>query len=180
MIRAFVSIPVPKNFLTEYGKIIRGSFSNNDFYLQSEEKVHCTLVFLGNITEEQSKRAIEILQIVSKNHQSPMITINNVTILQNRNFNRLVLSIEKTKQLMNIQKDLHHRLRAAAIGLIGEREYYPHITLGKIKKQREIKNTLPVLEQKSFFATTIDLMRSALSSTGSTYDILGRCNFSHA
>lgn len=164
----------------EYGKIIQENFRSNDFYIQPDEKIHCTLVFLGNITEEQLRKAIEILQIVSKKHRPPMVTINNIKILQNRNFNRLVLSIEKTKPLMDIQKDLHNRLRAASIGQIEGREYYPHITLGKIKKQREIKNTLPALEQKSFFATTIDLMRSTLSSTGSTYDILVRCNFSHA
>jgi 2'-5' RNA ligase len=98
-----------------------------------------------------------------------------VGVFPNRKYPRVIwVGIEDSDFLKNLQKDIEHAM--ASLGYQKEeREFHPHLTLGRVRSQKgmaHIIHELDTLQSKDFGSVEINsikLMRSDLKPTGSQY-----------
>lgn len=171
--RTFIGIEIPfeakrKIFEVEKkifkGKRIKGVEINN---------LHITLFFLGEVNENALDEIKNALHTAAKKSKPFMASIGDVDGFPETNHARIVyLSIEKgkleiKKLFKNIEASLGDKFKGE------EREYIPHITIGRVKKGRlnvkGVKFSYPPFSIDHF-----TLFKSELRKQGPEYTVIQR------
>lgn len=184
--RTFISLnpcDVAKKKLTEIQNNVKKSVSEiNPAYLNSikwdfEDKFHITLFFIGNISEiklaevklklksiENELFIGELIFTANKINAFPKLRYPGVLFLDLINEDNKV--IELFNKINNSMKDS---------GIINVKSFHPHITLGRIKKDRKINLTALENMKKvdwNFSVVNFYLMESNLKRSGSEYSVI--------
>jgi RNA 2',3'-cyclic 3'-phosphodiesterase len=180
--RCFIAIEIPDaNSLTKFNHLLNKDFANSDIKWVKPENMHLTLVFLGEITDEQVEAAIKVLRSVSENY-NPFVcelkgfgsfgTKNNPTVLW--------IGIDVSKPLLELKNRLDSGLKSSGYK-INENKYRPHLTLGRVKLFKN-HNELDQLTGKykdylflTFTVFRLILFESKLSSQGPAYTPIEIC-----
>jgi 2'-5' RNA ligase len=163
--RLFIAINFPneiKKQITDIIEILREDSIQGRFV--GEEHMHLTVEFLGEINEEEFK---EIRGVLEKTSFEPFtLRPNRIGYFRRREGNIFWLGLEANQSLFKLQAELHKELKSKGIKL-EDREYRPHITLGrqvKLKNNSDVhvlnRRLKELIESIEINCDRIDLMKS--------------------
>ena len=144
-----------------------------------EPLMHLTLKFLGEQPDERLGEIKDVLASVAGRHRELVMNIGGIGAFPNFRRARVVwIGVAGDPRL----ELLHHDVEVAceSIGFeIEGRPFRPHLTLARVKtpipddKARELSRLAKRTDYRTdFIVRSVDLMRSDLSSDGSTYTTL--------
>ena len=171
--RSFLAIDLPEKLKEEISLAGWKMAKDREIKLVEKENLHLTLVFLGEITEEEKKKVAEVLKGV-KGRGEIRLRLGDIEIFPNEGKPRGVwinIGGEKEK-LFSLYKKIIDSLLNTGIKLEEkELRFSPHITIGRFKgKGKSTKKISQNLQIEGEFVTrNITLFSSQLSSQGPCY-----------
>lgn len=136
--RAFFAIDLPKAAVDGAADAIASlkNFLPSGATFTAADRIHVTLQFLGEITEERAERAVEIARRVSC--EKFEIVVAGPGAFPGREAPRvLFLEIERGEPLRALAHALGRSLREEGFA-IDDRPYHPHVTLARIKSRSSV------------------------------------------
>lgn len=174
--RAFIALELPKEVKAEIGK------SQQDLkkagvqarWVQSAI-AHLTLVFLGSITPDKVKPIEEIMSEAAHQISPAVLYLNKIGCFPSPSKARIIhleLGGELDKLNLLVAK-IRKGLKKQKIWF-DEKPFHPHLTLGRIRKRRDLTSALKGAKVKKieFIAHKISLYESTLTLTGPVYSEL--------
>lgn len=167
MPRLFLAVPLPaeiKNALAQEVEQIKKRLSDWKINWVAPENLHITLIFFGEVKEEQGHVLKDEITKTVRDSSSFEVSTGGLTA-EGR---PIWLEIKNGQKEL---ADLFQKL-AAGLNIKGSAEearpFHPHLTLGRIKKRGKIP--LPQPKQTfSWRAERLELFESQLRPTGPTY-----------
>jgi 2'-5' RNA ligase len=178
-LRCFIAVDIPEQIKRGMGDLIAFLKKHNaDVKWVAHENLHFTLKFLGKTPEDLLPGIGASLSQIVLSYETFCIKIYGVGVFPNKKYPRIIwVGIEDTDFLKNLQGDIESRM--ASLGYQKEeREFQPHLTLGRVRSQKgmaHIIHELDTLQSKDFGSievNNIKLMRSDLRPTGAQYSCL--------
>jgi 2'-5' RNA ligase len=178
-LRCFIAVDIPVQIKSDIGDLIAVFKKYNaDVKWAVHENLHLTLKFLGKTSEDLLPKIAELLSKVVLSYKPFCIKIYGVGVFPNRKYPRVIwVGIEDADLLKKLQRDVENAM--TSIGYEKEeREYRPHLTLGRVRSQKKMSNIideLDNLQRKDFGGAEISnirLMQSDLRPTGAQYSCL--------
>lgn len=176
VVRCFISIELDEYIKRKISELV-------DFLRKYEadikwvepENLHLTLKFLGNTQLEKIQIIKEVLTNISKKIFPFYIKIQGIGFFPNKKYPRVLwVGLENKEKIIDIQKKIE-----ADMSKIGykkeEREFDPHITIGRTRSFTKISNLLECLDDYkkydfgTLFVDRINIMKSDLTSKGPIY-----------
>lgn len=174
--RTFLAIEIDdyiKNKINDTQKIIQEKKSAKIKYVETNN-IHLTLKFFGEINEKQLKDIVEVINKTIAKYKKYSLKIVNVGAFPNIYRPRVIWTgIKDNNITSNLIEELDEEF--SKLGFKKEKEYVPHITIGRvkdIKDKNEISNTLKVLKKQyhgKMNVKKIYLKSSKLTSDGPIY-----------
>ncbi|MBI4548988.1 MAG: RNA 2',3'-cyclic phosphodiesterase [Ignavibacteriae bacterium] len=178
-IRAFIAFETPYEIRDEiYALQSQLKNSQADVRWEFLEKFHVTIKFLGNVDEQALPDVISSIETALGKYTCFDVTYQGLGAFPNlRNPRVIWVSCVNADGILEKAKN---ELDDALLPLGFEKEdrtFHPHITLGRVKSSKRLKNLTPMLEKLTFEprSTTISeilVMKSVLKPEGSVYSIL--------
>jgi len=145
------------------------------------ENLHITLLFLGNLDDNQLHETIKISEEVAKRHKPFLIKLEKICFGPPKKFPPRMVWVkgELNQELANLQKDLEDSIFEHPAYRYKEKEtrpYSPHITLARIKawEFRRLEDRPEIDEpiDLRFEVNSFEIMESHLKREGAEYEIL--------
>ncbi|MDD4996034.1 MAG: RNA 2',3'-cyclic phosphodiesterase [Patescibacteria group bacterium] len=171
-IRSFIAVNLPmevKEILEKRIKEIKKEIKIGIKWVK-KENLHLTLHFLGELENREIEKVKDILR--------KMVISDKIRLKigQIGHFSRILFfkcrEVEEHK-IFDLQKNIGQELKK--IGLkIDQRPWQMHLTFGRAKTSISISDSFlnQKIEEKEFFITSIDLMKSELKISGPIYTII--------
>jgi 2'-5' RNA ligase len=178
-LRCFIAVDIPVQIKSDIGDLIAVLKKYNaDVKWAVHENLHVTLKFLGKTPEDLLPKMVELLSEVVLSYKPFCITIYGIGVFPNTKYPRVIwVGIEDSGLLKKLQEDVENAM--TSIGFKKEeREFRPHLTLGRVRSQKEMANIiheLDALQTRDFGSAeinSIELMQSELRPTGAQYSCL--------
>ena len=177
LIRAFIAFPIPETLRERLGKA-QQQIMQNLTHLRpvKPQGIHLTLNFLGDISESKVYTVGGIMEQVCANHGPMELLCRRVGAFPDmKNPRVLWAGLEgEIDKLAALQKELSTQL--AVIGYTAEnRPFNPHLTLFRIKQQKQVGTLRKRAEKVSkenfgeILCNTLVLYRSDLKPEGAVY-----------
>lgn len=178
-IRSFIAVdtaPEVKAAIVDVEDKLRAT--NAEVRWESIEKFHITLKFLGNVEGAKLHSLENRLEEVLSPFSAFNMTYQGVGCFPNQHHPRIIWIGAENEDgtLRRIQETIEGV--AESFGFQREeREFHPHITIGRVKGSRNLKALVSELGDASFaphssLITEVLLMKSDLKPTGSVYTVL--------
>jgi len=176
-IRAFVAVRLDKKIL-DFMKQILEELANSgaDVKWVHSQNLHITLSFLGNIEGGDSKAIKKTLKDVGVLFNRFTLAVKGVCAIPNNRFPRIISAevVDKQNNLKKLSQLLEKKLEP--LGFKKEnREFFPHITLGRVKSFKAktvLANKLREYHKKDFGEFKVEnffLMKSELKPKHAIY-----------
>lgn len=184
--RIFLAINLP-NEIKDFLKNYQEEFREIPAKWVKPENLHITLLFLGNIKADFLPKIFQICETLSKKFQKFHIELEKIDFFPKNTFppQMIWVFVKKSETLDLLQKSLREELIKNHVPFHDEeREFFPHITLARIKKfefRRLDPDEIPEIKREislSFEAESIDVMESHLKRDGPQYYLLKSYPFS--
>jgi 2'-5' RNA ligase len=180
-IRSFIAIETPLEVKADIAKVQEGLRTTNaDVRWESSEKFHITLKFLGNVDEPRLNSLADRLQEAFGAFASFNMTYQGVSCFPNQHHPRVIWIDAENEDgtLSRIQETIEEVAEEMAFQR-EERQFHPHITIGRVKGSRNLKALVSELGNASFNAHAaiikdVLLMKSDLKPSGSVYTVMRR------
>lgn len=173
MNRLFIAIPIPELVVDKIFNLIESlSDKRTDIKWERKEKIHLTLKFIGEVSNNLIPHIIEQILFIN-NIDKLKLSFSELNFFPN-SFNPKILYIGLTenKIINQIVFELNKKLFEIGIG-ISEKKFKPHITILRIKKPLSdsfIRSVRYIdVSNLSFIADEISLYESELKPYGSQY-----------
>lgn len=171
--RAFIALELPKEIKTEISKtqkqLKRAGIKAG---WVKPEIAHLTLTFLGSITPNKVRSIKKVLDEATGRTRPIRLHLVKVGCFPHPAKPRVVfVGLEgELEKLNTLVKKIEKKLKKEKIWF-DKKPFSPHITLGRIKKKRNLTNDLKGVKAKriEFTAKKITLNKSTLGSSGPTY-----------
>lgn len=145
---------------------------------EAAPKLHCTLKFLGPTPPVLLPRLEEELGTVARNAEPVRIVYRGLGAFPSMRDPRVfwIGMEDATGALGRLQTAVERG--CVALGLPREeRAFHPHVTLGRVKGRKNVRELLATAETVTFespptVVATLELIRSDLRPTGSVYTVL--------
>jgi RNA 2',3'-cyclic 3'-phosphodiesterase len=177
--RVFIAIDTPLDIKIRMVHI-QSEFKKTDANVkwESTDKFHVTIKFLGEVKETMLNEISDTIQKVCTQFSPFRLRYESIGCFPNLK-NPSVIWIGCSDISQNLSKfKLFLDAELQKFGFETEkRGFHPHITLGRVKSSRGIKNLIPIIENLTFKSEEIEsleilLMKSVLKPSGSEYSIL--------
>lgn len=137
------------------------------------EKLHLTLLFLGNVEENLIPQLSPEVHKISSQFSETELTFDHLGVFKNFKQPRVIwIGSKENEILKSISRELK-RLTSQFGIITDEKEFSPHITLGRVKGNLSQKfiDFLKTFEFEPFSADikSFELMESKLEPSGSKY-----------
>ena len=181
MKRIFIAVKIDpgKNLLNMISDLKTG-LENERIKWTEIENFHITLAFLGDTEEDKIKAISKMLKSACEGSGEFRIVIKGAWVFKNFNDPRIIWTgIEPSEKLNHLHNSVKSGLKDSGISL-EERNFSPHLTLGRIKSIHNIDafKTLNAgysnLELQNQEVTEVILYESLLFHSGPVYKPLGR------
>ena len=183
-LRCFIAIEIPETTRKSVGDIIEHlKKSGSDVKWVSPENIHITVQFLGE-TEESLIDVIKgSLEKILAPHRPFCIKIADAGCFPDGRRPRIIwVGMEESQTLVRLYKDIANEM--TRFGYQKEvRAFTPHITIGRVKSQRNMGELLKRLDEfkgtcfSDFEVQKITLMKSELKPSGAKYYSLAEILF---
>jgi RNA 2',3'-cyclic 3'-phosphodiesterase len=178
-LRCFIAIDIPEDIKNEIGGIIHTMRKcGGDIKWVTPLNLHITLKFLGNTAETALPEIQDSLRNAVLSYSPFCINIYGIGVFPNRKYPRVIWTgIEDSDILKNMKKDIENAMTVHGYQK-EDRDFSPHLTLGRVRSQKGVIATLLELDKfqtKDFGVTKVDgvtLMRSELKPQGPEYSCL--------
>ena len=170
--RSFIALDVPgpvSDYLS--GVIERLAKMTRGVKWVKKAGIHITLKFLGEIDDEAAAVLHDTLAPIGSQFSRIMVSLKEIDAFPSRRRARVVVvklgnGVEEAKALF---ADMEARLAGFAFKK-EEREFTPHITLGRLKLPAPFPNgDAPALERMEFAIDRMVLYKSTLTPSGALY-----------
>ena len=140
--------------------------------LVEPENLHISMSFLGEVPEADVGRISGELDVVCGNHRSFTVKISGVSFIPNERFARVIaLGCESSGEELE-------SLRRNIANSVGGDSHRAHLTLARVREIVDrnfvVKNLGDNDLEKYFEVSDVSLVRSYISRTGPSYQILHR------
>ena len=178
-LRCFIAIGIPAQLQRNIGECIEILKKHDaDIKWVAPENLHLTLKFLGNTPEDLLPTIRESLAAVVTTYKPFYIKIYGTGAFPNRKNPRVIWTgLHDADGMKNLQEGIERSM--AFLGFKSEdREFNPHLTLGRVRSRRGmimLIKDLETFEEKEFGIVPVDrilLMRSELTPKGPEYTCL--------
>jgi 2'-5' RNA ligase len=134
MKRTFIAVKVDAGErLAKVFDILKGDLKNESVRWVDIHKMHITLAFLGDTSEETIREVSEILRELCSTFNLFDFTLARLGVFRNINDPKVIWAgIENSEKLTDLFQVIKSGLEKAGINT-EEREFKPHLTLGRIK-----------------------------------------------
>jgi 2'-5' RNA ligase len=179
--RTFIAIEMPEEITAALAALQNDlRRANADVGWTRPENIHLTLKFLGETEERQANEIAQALTTVAAEYQPFTLVINTTGVFPNARQPRVLWIglAGEIEALTAMQKRLETAL--AAIRVRGdEKAFHPHLTIGRVKSKRNVRELIAradvySLRAMSFEVREIVLMKSELHPAGSRYTPLAK------
>jgi len=176
MVRLFIAINTPREVMPLLAGVRdRLESTHADVKWESDEKLHCTLKFLGDTREEILPDITSTLGQVASSTPPFPVRYAGLGCFPNKREPRIVWAgmEDPDGTLRRLAQTVETRM--AALGFKPEqRLFHPHVTLGRVKGSRHMRELLATMETVTFDCSPvslreIELVRSELKPGGSVY-----------
>ncbi len=178
--RTFIAVDLDDRLKTHLIHIVNGlDMGDGGVKWIKRQGMHITLKFLGEIPESQKSDVERILDKVIKKHPSFLLSCRGAGTfpLNSRNPRVLWIGFDKNETLEALHSDIEEEV--AGLGFPKDnRSFFPHLTLGRVKKRDQIQPVLSNLQQyhqKHFgdiIVKKVIYYKSTLKPTGAEYTVL--------
>ena len=176
LLRCFIAIEIPENIKKSVADIIDNlKKSGSDIKWVSDENIHITLQFLGETEEALIPDIKGALYKILAPYSSFYIKIAGVGCFPSGKRPRVIwVGMEESQALINLYKDISSELVKFGYKK-EERGFTPHVTIGRVKSNRNMGELLRRLEEfkvadfPDFEVQNIKLMKSELKPTGAKH-----------
>ena len=176
--RAFLAIelePYIKNKISETQEIIKDSDSSKIKYVETDN-IHLTIKFFGEIDDYTLEQINDIVNKSIKKYEAYTIKVVNVGAFPNIYRPRVIWTGIKDKKNTTVKliEDLDKKFNN--IGFKKEKDYVPHITIGRVKEihdKDKLSQTLKNLKKQyhgKMEVKKICLKSSTLTPNGPIYE----------
>jgi 2'-5' RNA ligase len=179
VIRTFVAVFPPPEVREALFQAARNLPTSGDFRLVGKEKIHLTLMFLGDVAEDDLDNVKRVLQPIRERHDPFEVSISAFGAFPSDRKARILWAgvEEGSEHLRTVAEDVENLLAPAGF----EREtrpYVPHLTLGRARTRRtELDTSETSLPALRFTVSALDLVKSTPSKNGINYSILATYPF---
>ncbi|MDI9615240.1 MAG: RNA 2',3'-cyclic phosphodiesterase [Methanothermobacter sp.] len=177
-VRAFLAVDADDELrerVCEIQDILRGADAQIKFV--EPENLHFTLKFFGDVGEGKLRRIRGIVDETLKGYEPFELHVTGAGVFPNPNYIRVVwLGVENPEVFSELQRNLD--MEFARIGFRKERDYVPHLTIGRVKGPRNREKLAAMIgELENVDAGTlrvdrVSLKRSELTPEGPVYSDL--------
>lgn len=176
-VRAFIACDIPESLLDKISSIqdkLKGL--DADVSWTKVSGIHITMKFLGDIEEDSIEKVAAVIEGASEGQNPFEVRVKGSGAFPNlRNPRVAWLGVEdEAKGLRQLQQPLDDGLKALGFEP-EEREFKPHLTLGRVKGQKGKErlaaavSELKALDLGSFKVDRVMLYKSELKPTGAIY-----------
>ena len=152
--------------------------SEADVKWESDDKLHCTIKFLGDTPAEQVTAVSAILREIASKTPPFDVRYRGLGCFPDRRDPRVIwIGVENPGGAL---QQIHEQIEAALEPLGFQKEqraFHAHLTLGRVRSRRNLRNLLAMLETVTFESEPatireVELIRSDLKPGGSLYTVL--------
>lgn len=159
-----------KEYIKEISDEVKASSIQGRFV--KKEHIHLTLEFLGEVSDDRVDLIKEAMDGVSANPFA--LQLKGLGYFKGRQGNIYWLGVEENKSLLMLQSQLHETLKNQGFEL-DDRQYKPHITLGRKVKLAPDYNHEKILGHVGDFSFPVDkieLMKSEHINNKLVYSVI--------
>ncbi|PIP67720.1 MAG: RNA 2',3'-cyclic phosphodiesterase [Candidatus Omnitrophica bacterium CG22_combo_CG10-13_8_21_14_all_43_16] len=180
VIRAFIAVEIDNQTRQKISDLVSClKKTGSDAKWITEDQMHLTLKFLGNIGWDKVQKISETLSVISDSFKSFKIGFSAIGAFPNLDHPRVIwLGIDKGQESLKI---LNGKIEAGLekAGFAKEdREFSPHLTLARIRSPKNISNLVKLIGEKNLtpagelLIDKLTLFQSALTPKGAVYTAL--------
>ncbi|MDP2939364.1 MAG: RNA 2',3'-cyclic phosphodiesterase [Candidatus Omnitrophota bacterium] len=183
-IRSFIAIELSPENQEKISQIQRELKSSGaDVKWVKPENIHLTLKFLGNVETSQIEIIFQILKDIAANFERFSFELNELGVFPKISSPRVIWfnCQEPTGIIAEIVLSLEEKLEKLGFAK-EEREFTPHITIGRIRSSRGMIHLIDKLKQTKISSPIIQevdkltLFKSTLTPSGPIYEVLNPAN----
>jgi len=160
--------------------------SGADVHWEQKAKLHCTLRFLGEVSETILEPLTKALETAVGGIPALSLVYAGIGYFPDRNRPRIIwVGIEEPSgNLLLLQKQIEGAL--IPLGVTAEtRPFHPHVTLGRIRSPRKLSLLLESAESCTFHSPpvtvqAVTIVRSVLTPRGSVYSVMRSASLAQA
>ena len=180
MKRIFIAVNLPERIKEEL-LLYHEKWPDLPIKWVKPDNLHITLIFLGNINDQEILEIDRAVKEITARYQSFSINLNRICYAPPKKIPPRMVWAEgqKVEKLANLKQDLEKSLINSGINFsLENRDFRPHITLGRIKawewKKIEPEERPEINEDisLSFNVNSIEVMESELKRAGPKYTVL--------
>lgn len=176
--RAFIALKLAEEIKEELKRILQElEKAKIDARWVNPKMTHLTLAFLGSIIPDKIKIISKILEEITHETHSFNLFLSRIDCLPTLYRPRIIFAgLEGDLDKLNILALKIKKLLARERIYFDRRQFFPHITLGRIKRKQNLSNIIKRLKIKkiAFSAKEIALHKSVLTDKGAIHTILYR------
>lgn len=182
--KIFIAINLPQDIKKALAKY-QGKWPELPTKWVSQENLHITLEFMGDLTDQEIGDTCRIAREVAQKHEAFSINLNKIIFGPKNKFPpRMVWAEgEKSNELASLKNDLQSALLESVRFAPESREFTPHITLSRISEWEFKKlepEEIPEIDENIeliFTIESIEVMESINKRGGHRYETLESCLF---
>lgn len=183
--RAFIAVEIDDPAKQKISELISDlKKSGADVKWITEDQMHLTLKFLGNIDGNKAREISDVLSSISNNLKSFTISLSDIGAFPNLNRPRVIwVGINKgAEHLKTISGKIETSLEKLGFEKEG-REFNPHLTLGRLKTSKNLSelkkllNETPFNSENNIKINELVLFQSTLTPKGAIYSKLSAASF---
>jgi len=178
-VRSFVAVFPPPEVREALFRSAHDLPASKDFRLVDPEKLHVTLKFLGEVTEDDLRRVMQALEPLRERHEPFEVSTSDFGAFPSERRARILWAGvgEGSESLRAVAQNVEDLLEPAGFGR-EERPYVPHLTLGRVRGHRAKLEYARVSPPALRFAVSgVDLVESVPGAGGVSYSVLETYSF---
>ena len=152
---------------------LQKNLPKEDVKLTLTKRYHLTLKFLGEVSETDAEKVIEILKKIK--FEKFEINLDDIGVFPNENYIRVVwVGVNPKKQVIELQRNIEDSLKE--FNFKKDFSFHPHITLARVKFVKDKPNFIDALKKlkinkdKIIITKEFKLIKSTLSPEGPIYE----------
>lgn len=174
--RTFIAIKInPERKLFDIFSTLKKSLEGEAINWVDINNLHLTLRFLGETTHEQIPEIVKSLKNISLNFQPFQFSLKGAGFFKSKNQPRvLFLSVENDGVLKQLAAEIEDGIESLGFDK-EEREFNPHLTVGRIKFNRNKNAFYSLIEEfrsteiQQITVSELIFYQSILTSAGAVY-----------
>lgn len=148
---------------------------------EPKDKFHITLFFIGDTEERSVENIIQILNDKDNHSVTGKIslTADSISAFPKLKYSRVIFLslLNEDGNLFRLSEFVNRSM--GSLGINSDKTFHPHITLGRVRRDRKISLSGFDLNIKNVFSFDVKnffLMESKLKSSGSEYSVVKEFN----